>query len=208
MDGRCKSGVGSYEQAFMNIIQQSGWDSLSDIISQFVAHEENVYVTQQCEKELAEKKLEIEKYKQNGHSGVERHKAINCSLEFKLNRAKEVHDACMRRHTETVYVLDSLKESIIEMATKLGCDLGAEVSESTLLDAMSIIEERTNDLIEAHTAAADQHDFTEIKIHSTDDDGIEHNNVQNDFKNENQAEACTHVMSIEELRAKVQASLA
>eukprot|EP00471_Norrisiella_sphaerica_P005293 CAMPEP_0184479200 /NCGR_PEP_ID=MMETSP0113_2-20130426/1020_1 /TAXON_ID=91329 /ORGANISM="Norrisiella sphaerica, Strain BC52" /LENGTH=395 /DNA_ID=CAMNT_0026857231 /DNA_START=87 /DNA_END=1271 /DNA_ORIENTATION=- len=211
----------SYEDAFNKVLIKTGWADLHALIKAFIANEDSNYTAKRVEEELEQKRVEVEKYEKDGTSGVANHRRIIVDLDLKLQKAVSISEAYRKKYAKALRVVESLKGGIREILEMLSCDVKSEVNEavneSNMMQYFGIIEERTNELLEAFDSEnrgegnEDNVDESESTIQSPQASGSVTGTIQADKLEGEDSDGKSDdedlmPLSLDELRAKVRAN--
>jgi len=212
----------SYEDAFNKVLIKTGWADLHALIKAFIANEDSNYTAKRVEEELEQKRVEVEKYEKDGTSGVANHRRIIVDLDLKLQKAVSISEAYRKKYAKALRVVESLKGGIREILEMLSCDVKSEVNEavneSNMMQYFGIIEERTNELLEAFDSEnrgegnEDNVDESESTIQSPQASGSVTGTIQADKLEGEDSDGKSDdedlmPLSLDELRAKVRANM-
>ncbi|GAQ83044.1 hypothetical protein KFL_001330270 [Klebsormidium nitens] len=173
VNGRSGSGpthqVQSYEEAFEKIHQATGIQDIDELVTMFISAEDKNFslfnyvneLNQELEKleeQLADTRLEIEKYKGQGASHDSARKKILLELEERLNRTEEREAQYEVRFQKTMKAIAHIKQVVTSTFNKIGCNTAAVremlgdggVTESNLMLYLGIIEQRTNEILQMY----------------------------------------------------------
>uniref|UniRef100_A0A7S3K573 ODAD1 central coiled coil region domain-containing protein n=1 Tax=Aureoumbra lagunensis TaxID=44058 RepID=A0A7S3K573_9STRA len=159
----------SYEEIFQKLKQETGCQSMKELIDHFQDVEQKNFSLfnsinelnsdiEQCELAIAETKLEIEKYKGQGVSSDTQRKKFFRSLEERLSRTETKVDEYELRHQNAQKTINQLKTGIHSIFSRLGCAstsveemLGNQgVTESNMMQYLELIEQRTTEILQAY----------------------------------------------------------
>jgi len=163
--------IHSYEDALAKIQESTGVHDINEIVTRFLeAEEQNFslfnYVNdinseiERLEHSIAEMRNQIEKYRGQGMStDTQRKKAIR-DLEEKLTRTEKKAEEYEGRYNRAVRTISQLKNGIHSIFTRIGAAstsveemLGNQgVTESNMMQYLGIIEQRTNEILQAFAA--------------------------------------------------------
>mmetsp|Transcript_9222 Transcript_9222/g.19727 ORF Transcript_9222/g.19727 Transcript_9222/m.19727 type:complete len:546 (+) Transcript_9222:205-1842(+) len=161
--------VQMYGQAFEKIQQATGIEDIDQLVHTFITAEDQNYtlfnyvneVNQEIEKledQITAIKAEIDKYKESGQE-LDRSKSSQLrDVEEHLAAAETQAELYEKRYEAASSTVNLLKASIWDLFNKLGCNtpavrelLGEDgVSESSLMAYLGIIEQRSNELLQAY----------------------------------------------------------
>lgn len=160
--------VMSYEQAFEKIKEATGITDIDQLVNKFIEVEDQNFALfnyvnelngemELVQEQIKEIKAEIEQFKSQGVEMEEKRKAILRGLEAELAEVTERKASFDARYSATTNVLDQLKTGIDSVFSKISCDataitdmLGghAGVTDTTVLQYLGIVEQRTNELLQ------------------------------------------------------------
>ncbi|KAL5492038.1 hypothetical protein EMCRGX_G017427 [Ephydatia muelleri] len=160
--------VMSYEVAFEKIKAATGITDIDQLVHKFIEVEDQNFALfnyvnelngdiELVQEQIQEIKEEIERFKSQGTEMEEKRKAILRQLEDELDSINEQTALFERQYSSSTKVLDQLKSGTDSLFSKIGCDsttitdmLGghAGVTETTILQYLGIIEQRTNELLQ------------------------------------------------------------
>lgn len=163
--------VETYEDTFQQILKQTGVSSMTELIDLFQSIEEKNFSLfnsindinsdiEITELNIAETKLEIEKYKGQGVSTDTQRKKILKELEDKLARTEGKADEYEAKQQAAQKVINQLKTGIHSIFSRLGCASSFEemlgnqgVTEANMMQYLEIIEQRTTDILQTYAAS-------------------------------------------------------
>jgi len=160
--------VMSYEQAFEQIKEATGITDIDQLVSKFIEVEDQNFALfnyvnelngdiELTQEQIQQIKGDIERFKSQGVEMEEKRKTILRGLEADLAAVKEKTATFDANYTAAIKVLDQLKSGIESVFSKIGCDptaitdlLGghAGVTDTTVLQYLGTIEQRTNELLQ------------------------------------------------------------
>lgn len=158
--------VESYEEAFQKIQQATGITDIDDLVTTFIAAEDQNFSLfnfvnelnqeqEKLEEQMTELNGEIEKFKGAGAADDGVRKKLLKDLEGRLQRTDAKTEQYERRFQAAMRTVTALKDGITSIFTKIGCDnpanrelLGDQgVSESNMLAYLGVIEQRANEIL-------------------------------------------------------------
>jgi len=161
--------VQSYEEAFAKIQQATAISDIDQLVQTFINAEDHNFSLfnhvndlsneiEKLEESIAETKAEIEKYKGQGSTKDTQRKQILEDLESQLTSTESKARQYEDKYSEAMETVHSLKSGIQNIFNKIGCNdsaisemLGnAGVTETNMMQYLGIIEERTNELLQAY----------------------------------------------------------
>ncbi len=161
--------VQMYGQAFEKIQQATGIDDIDQLVAHFISAEDQNYTLfnyvnevnteiEKLEDQLGVIRSEMDKYRESG-AVLEAHKSSAVrEVEERLATAEMQAALYERRHEAATSTVSALKASIWELFNRVGCNTGpvrellgddGTVTESNLMAYLGIIEQRTNELLQA-----------------------------------------------------------
>lgn len=167
-----KAPVGSYEDAFNEIIDATGITELTELVSGFIDLEDTNFdifnnvnaLSAECdrmEKHVVEIKGEVEKLKGNGMNADNQRKKMLKELEDRLRAVETEVELYERKCEAATKTVNALKAGIMLIFTRIGCAtpsnlelLGTDgVTESNMSQYLGIIEQRTNEMLQLYASA-------------------------------------------------------
>lgn len=161
--------VEQYEEAFKRIEEATGISDIEALVSTFIEAEKHNYSLfnyvnelaneiEKLEKQISQIKQDIEEYKGQGIRTENQRKKIMSDLEVRLSHTEARAEAYERKYEKTMITVSSLKVGVEQILEKIGCNnLTAEemiqnhgVNESNLMQCLSIIELRTNEVLQMY----------------------------------------------------------
>ncbi|KAF5831032.1 hypothetical protein DUNSADRAFT_13682 [Dunaliella salina] len=162
--------VQMYGQAFEKIQQATGIEEIDQLVNSFISAEGQNYTLfnyvnevnneiEKLEDQTQVIKVEIERYKDSGQELDRSKGSAMRDVEDRLAAAESQADLYEKRFEAASETVAMLKSSIWELFNKIGCNtqavrelLGEEgqVSEGNVLAHLGIIEQRTNEILQAY----------------------------------------------------------
>ena len=181
VDGGSKA-IQVYEEAFKQIQEATGMTDIDDLVTSFIAAEDQNFSlfnfvnelnqeTEKLEETAADLRSEIRKFSGSDSIADEQRKQMVKELELKINRT-DANTAQYERRTEaTARTVNALRVGLKSMYDKLGCDnesnrelLGDEgVTDSNMLTYLGVVEQRAGEVMQMYAAASTGHDQTAIR---------------------------------------------
>merc|ERR1711991_224166 len=167
-----KDKVESYEAAFSKIQAATGIQDIDELVEKFIKAEDKNFTlfsrvnklaaeADGLEQSISDIKLEIEKYKGKSNNVENQRKRILKDLEAKLEKAETKADHYDEKYKQAMNVVTVLKKGIENLFSRIGCYtegfaemLGNQgVTDSNIMQYLGIIEQRTNEILQMHSAA-------------------------------------------------------
>mmetsp|Transcript_37190 Transcript_37190/g.91946 ORF Transcript_37190/g.91946 Transcript_37190/m.91946 type:complete len:562 (-) Transcript_37190:205-1890(-) len=164
--------VESYEEAFQKIQQATGITDIDELVTTFIAAEDQNFSLfnfvnelnqeqEKLEEQMVELNHEIEKFKGAGAADVGVRKKILQDLDDRLKRTDSKTEQYEQRFQGAMRTVNALKAGITSIYNKIGCNtaanremLGEEgVSEQNMMQYLGIIEQRTNEILQMYAAS-------------------------------------------------------
>lgn len=161
--------VEQYEEAFKKIEEATGITDIEALVNTFIEAEKHNYSLfnyvnelaneiEKLEKQIAQIKQDIEDYKGQGIRTENQRKKIMSDLEVRLSHTEARAEAYERKYEKTMKTIESLKLGVKDILEKIGCNNPAAeemletqgVNESNLLQCLSVIELRTNEILQMY----------------------------------------------------------
>ena len=161
--------VEQYAEAFKKIEEATGITDIEALVNTFIEAEKHNYSLfnyvnelaneiEKLEKQIAQTKQDIEEYKGQGIRTENQRKKIMSDLEVKLSHTEARAEAYERKYLKTMDTINTLKKGVEEILEKIGCNNAAVeemmltqgVNESNLMQCLSIIELRTNEVLQMY----------------------------------------------------------
>lgn len=178
--------VEQYEEAFRKIEEATGITDIEALVNTFIEAEKHNYSLfnyvnelaneiEKLEKQIAQIKQDIEEYKGQGIRTENQRKKIMSDLEVRLSHTEARAEAYERKYEKTMVTINALKLGVEQILDKIGCNNpNAEemiqsqgVNESNLMQCLSIIELRTNEILQMYdwctSAAIDSSPHTQVQ---------------------------------------------
>lgn len=160
--------VMSYEVAFEKIKAATGITDIDQLVHKFIEVEDQNFALfnyvnelngdiERVQEKIRETKEDIERFKSQRSEMEEKRKVIARKLEADLHATNEETASFERQYSSSTKVLEQLKSGVESLFSKIGCDpttitdmLGghAGVTETTIVQYLGIIEQRTNELLQ------------------------------------------------------------
>uniref|UniRef100_A0A7S0SDG4 ODAD1 central coiled coil region domain-containing protein n=1 Tax=Mantoniella antarctica TaxID=81844 RepID=A0A7S0SDG4_9CHLO len=163
--------VESYEEAFNKIKQATGITDIDDLVTTFIAAEDQNFSLfnfvnelnqeqEKLEEQMTELGGEIEKFRGAGAADDGVRKKILKDLEGRLERTDAKTDQFELRFLAAMRTVNALKAGITSIYNKIGCNNAASrellgdqgVNESNMLSYLGVIEQRANEVLQAYAA--------------------------------------------------------
>ena len=163
--------VESYEEAFNKIQQATGITDIDDLVTTFIAAEDQNFSLfnfvnelnqeqEKMEEQIAELNQEIEKYKGAAGADDGQRKKLLKDLESRLQRTDAKTEQYEQRFQGAMRTVNALKAGITSIFNKIGCNnssnrelLGDQgVNETNMLAYLGVIEQRANEVIQMYAA--------------------------------------------------------
>ena len=163
--------VESYEEAFQKIQQATGITDIDELVTTFIAAEDQNFSLfnfvnelnqeqEKLEEQMTELNHEIEKYKGAGAADDGVRKKLLQDLEGRLQRTDAKTEQYEQRFQGAMRTINALKAGITSIFNKIGCSNAANrellgdqgVNESNMLAYLGVIEERANDVLKMYAA--------------------------------------------------------
>mmetsp|Transcript_37188 Transcript_37188/g.91938 ORF Transcript_37188/g.91938 Transcript_37188/m.91938 type:complete len:559 (-) Transcript_37188:205-1881(-) len=164
--------VQSYGEAFAKIQQATGITDIDELVTTFIAAEDQNFSLfnfvnelnqeqEKLEEQMVELNHEIEKFKGAGAADVGVRKKILQDLDDRLKRTDSKTEQYEQRFQGAMRTVNALKAGITSIYNKIGCNtaanremLGEEgVSEQNMMQYLGIIEQRTNEILQMYAAS-------------------------------------------------------
>mmetsp|Transcript_11365 Transcript_11365/g.39630 ORF Transcript_11365/g.39630 Transcript_11365/m.39630 type:complete len:550 (-) Transcript_11365:22-1671(-) len=158
--------VQSYEEAFNKIHAATGIDDIEELVSTFIANEDQNfslfnYVSEQnneierLEEQIAGLKEELVKHQAESGDDDNLHKQLLKDLEERLHATEESGEKYEMRFQEASKTVNSLKVGIQSIFTKIECNTmlmsemlaDSQVTENNIMQFLGMIEQRTNEVL-------------------------------------------------------------
>lgn len=166
-----KEMISTYERAFKTIRDITGEADMYALVKRYVETEEKNYALftyinelngelKTIEKQIEASRQEIRDYNEKGVTYQSERLKVLTDLEKKLEEAKEDEEKYARLLFQTETILKQLKDGIVTVFKEIHCDksvlsqaLGdnSRVNEDNILQYLSLIEEKTNELLQVHS---------------------------------------------------------
>ncbi|KAK3272352.1 Outer dynein arm protein 1 [Cymbomonas tetramitiformis] len=165
------SQVQSYGEAFAKIQSATGISDIDDLVVSFInAEDENYrlykYVDElnqeiaRLEESIQDIDREIKEYKKQGKATDGQRKGNENELDARLKATRQKAQMFQDKHEAALVILTTLKESLLNVYKKLGCDVpenravvGDEgVTEQNIMHYFAIIEQRGNEILQMYSA--------------------------------------------------------
>ena len=175
------SQLALYEEAFKQIKKATGMTDIDDLVTAFIAAEDQNFSLfnfvnelnkeqEKLEEQAAELRAEIARYQGSGSVEHVQRKRILLDLEKQLVKMDANTQQYEKRFEATQMIFDALKEGVASMYAKLGCDdpsnrelLGDQgVTEANILSYLGVIEQRSNEILQMYAAATSPEDVTQV----------------------------------------------
>ncbi|XP_064383844.1 uncharacterized protein LOC135332862 [Halichondria panicea] len=160
--------VMSYEQAFEKIKEATGITDIDQLVTKFIEVEDQNFALfnyvnelngeiEMIQEAIQQIKADIEQFKSQGVEMEEKRKTILRGLEEELSSVTDKTGSLSAKFAAATKVLEQLMSGIDSVFSKIGCDstaitdmLGghAGVTETTVLQYLGIVEQRTNELLQ------------------------------------------------------------
>jgi|EP00982_Pelagococcus_subviridis_P015248 coiled-coil domain-containing protein 63/114 len=163
--------VETYEEAFTKIQAATGITDIDDLVTSFIAAEDQNFSLfnfvnelnqeqEKLEEQVQELQAEIRKFRGNGPDDDGQRKKILKELEQKLERTDASTASYEKRFQRVTSIVRALGAGVSSIYHKIGCDtpenreyLGDDgVKEDNMLMYLGIIEQRANEIIAAYVA--------------------------------------------------------
>jgi hypothetical protein len=163
--------VESYEEAFQKIQQATGITDIDDLVTTFIAAEDQNFSLfnfvnelnqeqEKLEEQMTELNGEIEKFKGAGAADDGVRKKLLKDLEGRLQRTDAKTEQYEQRFQAAMRTVNALKAGITSIYNKIGCNnpgnrelLGDQgVNESNMLSYLGVIEQRANEVLQTYAA--------------------------------------------------------
>jgi DNA repair exonuclease SbcCD ATPase subunit len=163
--------VQSYEEAFNKIKAATGIADIEELVATFIANEDqnfslfNYVNEQNNEVEKAEEQIaalhdEERKYARESGDDVDQHKQLLVDLAQRLAATDAMAEKYESKHSEALKTINALKVGIQSIFSKIDCNSHAMgemladsmVTEVNMMQYLGIIEQRTNELLQAYAA--------------------------------------------------------
>lgn len=170
--------VQSYEEAFAKIQKATKITDIDELVQTFInAEDQNFslfnYVNdlsneiEKLEEKITNTETEIQMYK--GDGADPQRKQILQELEGQLSETESKTTVYEAKYSQAMKTVAALKRGIQSIFNKIGCDnkvvsemLGSQgVVESNMMQYLGIIEQRTNELLQAYDQTVDDEDAME-----------------------------------------------
>ena len=161
--------VEQYEEAFRKIEEATGITDIEALVNTFIEAEKHNYSLfnyvnelaneiEKLEKQISQIKQDIEEYKGQGIRVENQRKKIMSDLEVRLSHTEARAEAYQRKYEKTMLTISALKVGVQQILDKIGCNnTTAEemlsiqgVNEGNLMQCLSIIELRTNEILQMY----------------------------------------------------------
>ena len=161
--------VEQYEEAFRKIEEATGITDIDALVNTFIEAEKHNYSLfnyvnelaneiEKLEKQIAKIKQDIEEYKGQGIRTENQRKKIMSELEVRLSHTEARAEAYERKYEKTMITINALKLGVEQILDKIGCNNSTAeemissqgINESNLMQCLSIIELRTNEILQMY----------------------------------------------------------
>jgi len=162
----------TFTDVFNRIREETGCEDVEELVSKFVAVEDENFslfnyvneLNQEVEKleeQMADIRGEIERYQSQGNTHEKQRKQVLQELEDRLKRTEGRAESYEKKHQAATSAMGMLREGIQSIFDKLGCDSSANreilgeggVTDGNMMQYLGVIEQRINEILTSYASS-------------------------------------------------------
>uniref|UniRef100_A0A0G4G626 ODAD1 central coiled coil region domain-containing protein n=1 Tax=Chromera velia CCMP2878 TaxID=1169474 RepID=A0A0G4G626_9ALVE len=170
--------IAAYEESFAKIQAATGISDIDELVSTFISAEDQNFSLfsyanelsaeiESLEAQIAELKVEIERYKSQGPSSDPTKQKAMAELEERWASLDKKAERYEQRYQTAMKTVRALMTGVQSIFTRLECNTpevqemlgGQGIAESNLMSYLGIIEQRTNEILNLYRAMQEERDL-------------------------------------------------